>query len=158
MLLGVDKHPVPIAHNEAITGGVTCDSLNMKNYHHASFLFIFDTLAGGDSTLALSSGITDGAITSTLYYDYAWATAAEPAANCDLLTAYANANTLTITNGTYSDYMLMVEIDSAAMDMTNQEEWLTAVFTDPGAATGNVTGFAILYPRFGSAQSPTALA
>ena len=149
---------VPIAHNEAITGGVTCDSINMSGYHKATFLFLFDTLATASCVMTVNSGATDGATTSALYFNYAFGSAAEPNADCDVLADWTNVNTLTITHGTYSDYMLVVEVDAAAMDIANNEEWLTILFTDPGTATGNITGFAILQPRYSSNQSASALA
>ena len=148
---------VPVAHNEAITGGVICDSINMAKYHKATFIFLFDTLATASCVMTVNSGASDAATTSALYFYYAFAAAAEPGADCDVLGALARVNTLTITHGTYSDFMLVVEVNASDMDITNAEKWLTVVFTDPGTATGNITGFAILEPRFGCAQSVTAL-
>jgi uncharacterized membrane protein len=148
---------VPVAHDEAITGDVTCDSINMKNYHKATFIFLFQSLATASCVMTVNSGASDGATTSAIYFNYAFASAAEPNASCDVLAAWTNAATLTITHGTYSDYMLVVEVDAAAMDTDNSEEWLTVLFTDPGTATGNITGFAILEPRYTGNVSGTAL-
>ena len=159
MKLGEQKKIVPIAHaldlNSAAT--IDCDSINMKNYHHATLIFTFDTLAGASAVLTVNSGATDGAITSALYFDYAFGSAAIASANCDVLAAWANANTLTITHTTYDDYMLVIEVDASNMDTSNDEEWLTVRFTDPGGATGTVDGIAILESRYSGNQSITAL-
>ncbi len=78
-------------------------------------------------------------------------------ANFDVLAARKSAATLDLTNGTYDNYMLIVEVDASAMDVANSEEWLTMRFTDPGGATGNVTVIAILEPRYTGNLSATAL-
>ena len=64
-----------------------------------------------------------------------------------------------LTNGTYSDFMMIIEVESADMDMANQEEWLALKFINTdGGATGNVSGIAILEPRYTANRSATALA
>jgi hypothetical protein len=155
-----DKHFVPIAHALDLNGGATvdCDSINMKNFKRALLIFTFDTLGTASAVLTINSGATDGTISSALTFNYAWASAAIGSTSCDVLAASASAATLTITHGTYSDYMLVIDLPASQMDMANGEEWLTARFTDPGGATGTVDGIAFLEPRYSRESSGSALA
>lgn len=155
-----DKHFVPIAHALDLNGGATvaCDSLNMKNFKRCTAVFTFDTLAGASAVLYAYSGATDGTCTSALTFRYAFGGAAIASASCDILAATSTSAALTITHGTYDDYMLVVDIHASEMDMANNEEWLTFRFTDPGGATGTLDGIAILEPRFPMESSGTALA
>lgn len=152
---------VPIGNYEDMSSDVTFNSINMKNYHKATLILQFVSIGTANPTLTVYSGATDAATTSALYFNYAWGGAAEGSASCDVLEDWTNANTLEIAHATYDNYMLVVEVDAASMDIANEEEWLTAVITDessPHTVTGNVTAFAILEPRYKSNQSETALA
>ena len=135
-----------------------CDSINMKNYHKATFIIGFQTIGGAANYVALYSGATDGAKTSALTFKYAFGSAAAAAANCDVLAAWAESAMLTVAHATYDNYMLVVEIDASKMDTANDEEWLTLSFldTDTGA-TGHVQVHAILESRYPSGHSITAL-
>jgi hypothetical protein len=136
-----------------------CDSINMKNYHHATFIINLQTLGGAAIYAKLYSGATDGAKTSALTFNYAFGSAAQATALCDVLAAWATSANLSIAHATYDNYMLVIEISASAMDLANSEEWLTLSFedTDTGA-TGNVSVIAILQPRYANGQSGTALA
>lgn len=146
----------PIDLNAAAT--IDFDSINMKNFHRATFIISFGTLAGASATMTVHSGATDGACTSALYFKYAFGGAAQATANCDVLAAETLVNTLEITHTTYDNFMLIVEVEADRMDRENAEEWLTLRFTDPGGATGLVNGFAILEPRYTKNLSVSALA
>jgi len=149
---------VPVLNDGDLDAGATLDtdSINMKNYHYATFLINIQDIATADVTLTAHSGATNGAITSTLYFDYAYGGAAQASVNCDVLSASTNANTLVIANATYDNYLLVVEVDASDMDTANHEEWLTLRFTC-GTATGNVCIVAILEPRYAGNRSVTAL-
>ncbi len=140
-----------------------CDSINMKNYHHATFLINFQTLGGAAIYVALYSGATDGAKTSALTFWYALGSAAQASASCDVLAAWSTVSTaasgVTIAHATYDNYLMVVECPATIMDLANEEEWLTLSFldTDTGA-TGNVSVIAILQPRYPDNQSGSALA
>lgn len=136
-----------------------CDSINMKNYHRATFLVNFQTLAGAANYVALYSGATDGAKTSALTFRYAFGSAAQATADCDVLAAWSTSAMLTVAHATYDNYLLVIDIMASEMDTANEEEWLTLSFldTDTGA-TGNVSVIAVLEPRYPSGQSITALA
>ena len=149
---------VPVLNDGDLDAGATLDtdSINMSKYHFATFLINIQDIGVADVTLTAHSGATDGAITSTLYFDYAYGGAAQASANCDVLSASTNANTLVIGNASKDNFLLVVEVDASAMDVANGEEWLTLRFTC-GAATGNVCIDAILEPRYTGNLSATAL-
>lgn len=154
----------PVGQALDLSSTVTSDSINMKNYHRATFIITIDTLGTASSVLTVHSGATNAALTSALYFNYAFGgttigtATAGSTTSCDVLAATTNANTLTLTYGTYSNYMLIVEVDAASMDIANAEEWLTLQFTNPGTATGNVDIIAILEPRYSGNRSETCLA
>lgn len=137
---------------------VDCDSINMKGFHRATFLVQLQTLAGASADLKVYSGATDGAKTSALTFKYAFGSAAQGAANCDVLGDEASAAVVELTHTTYDGYLLVVEVDADRMDVANGEEWLTMTFedTDTGA-TGNVAVIAILEPRYTGNKSESAL-
>jgi len=150
---------VPILSDLDLTTGADMpgDSINMKGFHKCTFIVGLQALGVASCTVAVYSGATDAACTSALYFNYAFGGAAAAAANCDVLEAWTNANSITLTHGTYDNYMLIIEVDAAAMDIANAEEWLTIQFTDPGGATGNVQVHAVLEPRYVGNRSLTAL-
>ena len=151
---------VPIASRLDLNGTATnpCDSINMKNYHRATFLCNFQALGVKSVFAKVWSGTTDGAQSSALTFNYAFGTATILGTDADVLAATASSANLEIAD-TYDDFMLVIEIDASAMDVASGEEWLTLCFPDTGVgATGNVSVFAILEPRYSKASSPTALA
>ncbi len=147
---------VPVMASDDINAGVDADSINMKNYHKATFIMTFGTL-NGDAVMTVNSGATDGAKDSALTFHYALGSAAIGSANCDVLAADATAATLTLTAATYTDKMLIVEVDAADMDMANEEEWLTLSLSD-AANSGSCDVVAILQPRYTGNCSVSALA
>lgn len=152
---------VPIASDMDVSASATnpCDSINMKNYSHATFIVNLQTLGGAALYCKLYSGATDAALTSALTFNYAFAGAAALAANADVLAAWSTSANLSIAHATYDNYMLVIEIDASDMDLANDENWLTLSFpdTDTGA-TGNLSCVALLKPRYKTNRSPTALA
>jgi len=155
---------VPCGIDVDINGATdnVADSINMKNFHRATFIIQYVDLGTADHTVLLYSGATDAARTSALPFRYAFASAATGSASCDVLadwTACA-ATGLSVAHGTYDNFMLVIEVDAAAMDVASGEEWLTLDFQDTGdaGATGQAIVFAILAPRYKNNQSCTALA
>ena len=147
---------VPVMASDDINAGVDADSINMKNFHRATFIMTFGTLSG-NAVLTVNSGATDGEKTSALTFNYALGSAAIGAASCDVLAAGTAAATLTLTAATYTDKMLIVEVEAAAMDLANEEEWLTLSLSD-AASSGTCDVVAILEPRYTGNCSGTALA
>ena len=137
---------------------MTLDSINMKNFNHCTFLVQFAAIGTASPLLYVYSGATDGALTSALTFTYAFGGAAILTADCDVLAAWSTSAALTITHGTYDNYLLVIEVDADIMDMANNEEWLTINLTDPTTGcTGNVTVTAILQGNGAGYQSVTAL-
>ena len=132
------------------------DSINMKNYHKATFIVGCQALGGATATVKVFSGLTNGALTTAITFKYAWMTATAGAADCDVLLNWTEAAIVSLTHGTYDNYTLIIEVDPAVMAL--KHNWLTIDFQDtPTGATGNVQVHAILKPRFGSNVSETAL-
>jgi hypothetical protein len=159
---------VPIASDIDLDAAAAndCDSINMENYHSATFIIGFQTIAGDAPFVALYTGATEGTKTTALPFRYAMAGAAQGTAtagsttSCDVLAAWASttaaAPTLEVDETAYSNFMLIVEVD--ASEMADGHNWLTMSFldTDTGS-TGNVQVHAILTPRFAENRSATAL-
>jgi len=151
---------VPVASALDLNVGATpaCDSINMKNFHRATFLVQCGTLGGADAHIYLYSGAADGVCTTALTFRYAFGGAAQGSANCDKLSATTStAGPLHLTNATYSNYLLIIEVDAAAMGAGHS--WLTLRLedTDTGA-TGTVFVTAVLEPRYTGNRSESALA
>ena len=147
---------VPIMVEGNMTSDIYSDSINMKNYHHATFICQFGTLGTASSVFKITSGAAVDTYTTEETFDYAFGGAAVGSALADVLAASASSAALTVTYGTYSDYVLVAEIDASAM--TDGQEWLSIFFDDPGTATGTATIIAILEPRYTGNRSATALA
>ena len=134
------------------------DSINMKNYHRATFLIQLYDIGTASPVLYVYSGANDAACTSALTFYYAFGSAAQGTALCDVLADWSTSAALTLTHGTYDNYLLVVDVPATAMDLANNEDWLTLDFTDPGGATGQAIVIAILEPRYTGNQYGTALA
>lgn len=144
---------VPVLSDQDLNAAANMDgdSINMKGYHRALFIIGVQTIGVASATVSVYSGATDGAMSSALTFNYVWMSAAAGSANCDVPGTWASGTSVTMTHGTYDNYTLLIEVEAAAMDLANNEEWLTIRFTDPGGATGNVQVHAILEPRYGTA-------
>ena len=152
--------PVQVASDIDLTGAAVneCASINMTNFHRATFIVNFQELGGAAIYVKVYSGAATATLTSALTFRYALGSAAYGAANSDVLAAWATSANLSIAHATYDNYMLVIEVDAKSMDLANEENWLTLVFSDTDTgATGNVSVAAILQPRYGSNQSPSAL-
>jgi hypothetical protein len=157
---------VPVANKLDFNADAYIDCINMKNFHKATFVLTFHALAGNDGHLWLYGGAADATYTTPLPFKYAFGGAAVGSANCDKLAAWQNnpgthavPTALHITNGTYSNYMLVIEVDADEMNLTAGEFWLSIGILDTdGSATGTVTGYAILEPRYTGNRSDSALA
>lgn len=158
-MLSENFHFVPVYSAEDLNVGspVSGDSINMSGFHSACFLVNTQTLGGADATLALWSGANDGDLTTVLTFNYAWATATEGGVDADVLTGWISAAVVTMTHGTYDNWLLAIEIEAAAMDTANHHNWLTMSRVDPGGATGLISCVAILTPRYPAGQHVSAL-
>ena len=154
--LAEKKKIVPVLYTADYGSGVDFDSINMKNYLRCTFVIGFGAIVG-NAVFSINSGATNGAKTSTLTFHYAFGSAARGSSNCDVLAATATSSALTLTGTSYDNYMLVAEVDAADMDVSNDENWLTAAISSAGTS-GIAFAFAILEPRYTGAVSGTALA
>lgn len=161
MFLTEDVKIVPVASNYDLSTHdtlMTLDSINMKGFHHCTFLVQWASIGTASPLFYVWSGATDGALSSAITFYYAFGTAACLGTDADVLGAWSTSAALTITHGTYDNYILVVEVPATLMDIANAEEWLTINMTDPTTGcTGNVTVTAILQPRYKNNVSETAL-
>jgi len=164
MMLEENYHIIPILSDLDIdAGGATMDgdSINMEGFHSCCFICNMQTIATQNFTIRLYSGATDAALASALTFNYAWASAAAAAANCDVLAAWTSANSVVVDVGVYDNYILILEIEAAAMDLATGggEEWLTFNVQDDiiAGATGNLSVHAVLTPRYKENVHVTAL-
>jgi len=151
---------IPCLNDGDLNAGATLDtdSICMKGMSHICFIVSMQTHAVADVTLTAHCGKTNAAISSTIYFDYRWGSAAQAAATCDVLAAAGSkVNTLVIAHATSDNKMLLVEIPAEYLDRTNDEEWIQLRLTC-GTATGNVSVTAIAVPRYPQQTIPTAIA
>ena len=148
------KKVAPLLMSTDINAGVDADSVNMAKAFRAMFVILFGTLAG-DAVLTLNSGATDGVKTTALTFKYALGSAALGSAGCDVIGDTTSAATLTLTAATYTDKMLIVEIENDKL--TEGEPWLTLALSD-AADSGPCTIMCLLDPRHTKDKSPSVLA
>ena len=154
MRLNEEFKIVGVAASADISGGVTGDSISMKNFHHCTFILqgpTTDWTASPD--IKVYSGATDGATTTAMTFSYRKGSAAIGSANCDVLAAEATSAELDM--GVNSEgYMFVIEID--ATEMTDTHDWLTIVL-DSDASAGEIVIIAVLQTRYGSFAEKSAL-
>lgn len=165
MFISELKKIVPVAKELDLSGTVYSDSIYCKDVvGNVMFAFVFNTLAAADATLTVCSGATDAACTTAIRFNYAIGGAAlgtataGSAVSADVLAAWTSATTLTLANATYTNHMLIVEVDIADMNSDLDHDWLTCKFTTAGSVTGNVSGFAVAGYRYPGQGSATVLA
>ena len=133
---------------------VDCQSINMKNFHRASFIFNFGACTG-DVTFSCNSGATTGAKTTAMIFRYALGSAAIGSALCDVLGATGWTTTVAPTKAlTCTTKMVVLEVEMSEV-ATQGHNWITVTLA---ATAGIVSGVALLIPRFASNVSVTAIA
>ena len=158
MRLAEEKKIVPVLNSADYGAGVTMDSINMKNFHRATFVLTFGAITG-NAGLKAYSGATAAATTSALAFDYALAGGTIASSSADVLAANAAATAssgITLTAATYASKMLVIDVDASQMDIANGEEWLHLVI-DSSASSGICHAVAVLDPRYTGNRSATAL-
>lgn len=134
-----------------VTATPSADSINMKNFHKCTFLVQYVDLGTANHTVFCYSGAADGELTTAIPFWYAFGGAAQGSANCEVLTTLTacEATGLIVAHGTYDNYLMVIEVDAAAMQQGY--EWLTLTFADNiggGGATGQAIVIAVLEPRY----------
>ena len=158
MRLAENMKIVPLTNDTAYSGGISLDSVNMRNHRHADVVIICKN-AIGNSALKVYSGATAAAKTTAMIFDYAIGSGTVGSSSADVLgstsTAVA-ASGMTLTASSVSSAMTVLSIDAAQMDTANAHEWMT-VEIDSTASSGSCTAVAILDPRYTSDKSATAI-
>jgi hypothetical protein len=156
---------IPVAKAIDLSSTVYTDNIYCKDLvGKVTFIFMLNTLGGASSTLTVTSAAADAAYTTPIRFNYAFGGAAMgtatagSATSCDVLAAWTSAVTLTLTYGTYSNFMLVVDVDLADMDASLDHDWLACVFTTTSSVTGTVNGVAIGEYRYPGQGSATVLA
>ena len=156
---------IPVAKAIDLSSTVYTDNIYCKDLvGKVTFVFMLNTLGGASSTLTVTSAAADAAYTTPIRFNYAFGGAAMgtatagSATSCDVLAAWTSALTLTLTYGTYSNFMLVVEVDLADMDASLDHDWLACVFTTTSSVTGTVNGVAIGKHRYQGQGCSTVMA
>ncbi len=136
------------------SAGIDGDSVSMENYSHVAFLIGFGELAG-DAVLKCYSGATAGTKTTAETFNYRACATDMKSAGGDLLAAETTSAALTLSNATYEDRFIVVEMD--ADEFTDGQPWVTLEFSS-AASELLVCVFAVLSkPRYGQNVPPTAI-
>ena len=156
MRLSETHKKVPLLASANINAGVDSDSVNMANYHAASFDIIFGPSYAGaaGAIIKLYSGVSVGAKTTAMTFNYRYTGGAIKAASADILTTEATSAALQIATATMVNRLLTIEVDAA--QMTAGHSWLTLEI-GAEADAGEMTIMAHLVPRYPSAAGTTCL-
>lgn len=149
---------IGVCEDEDISGAITCDSVDMRRYNHATFIIQMDaTIDGGSGTFELYGGVTDGALTTALTFSYRKSTAVLGSAGHDVYGAWGSATSYTIATDD-DDKIVVCEIDASAMySGSTYYDFLTGYF-DGATTTGRATVIVILSePRYSKNVMPTAI-
>lgn len=140
---------IPIMAQNDINAGATCESINVKNCRHVTFLFTFDNALSGDAVLKIREGATDGATTADLTFAYRYGGASIKSASADVLSTEATSAALTLTGTTFVSRGLVVEIDCS--QLTDGYNWITPNL-DSAASAGGCGIWAVCYPKYASSS------
>jgi len=132
---------VPILAIADHTAGVTMDAFKLTEHGHATIIFTFAALTG-DYVLTVTQGATAAANTAALPFDYAYTAVDINSDGAETLSALTNDadGVLTLTDGTYDNRMLVVEIDGKRL--TDGYDWVDMRLSNAGA--GYATALVIL--------------
>jgi hypothetical protein len=137
------------------SAGIDGDSVKLEQYGHVTFIFIFGELAG-NSDLIIYEGATAGAKTTALTFSYRYTGADLKNDDADQFGSESTSSELELTNTTFEDRMLVVEID--ASELTDGYPWVTPSI-DSDATELLVACVAIMgKPRYAEDVPPTAIA
>ena len=156
MFLAERMKIAPLLMSLDVTTGLNSASVNMKNYHRATFVVLFGAnTAGAGYVIQLFSALATATRTTALAFRYAWGSAAVGSASADVLGATAIAATSGVVVGDSAHDSTMLVIDFMASELPTNHNWLT-LYPNAGTA-GACHIIAILEPRYQSNVSPTAL-
>jgi hypothetical protein len=91
------------------SAGFTGESLNTKYFTHVTYILQFGSITG-NSVLTVKSGVSDGTQTTSETFYYRLADADQAATGADNYASETAATTLTLTDATYDNKVLIVEV------------------------------------------------
>jgi len=139
------------ADNQA---GVDGDSINTAYVSHIMFLLQSGTVTG-NAVLTVKSGASDGAKTTSETFYYRTAGADQAATGADVYSAPTSATTLTLTEATYDNQLLIIEVPVDAL--TAGQPFVTLNLSS-AADAHNSSCVAICKPRYGGATAVSVIA
>ena len=155
-MISEDKKIVPVLVSANIGASTDFDSIDMSNYHKATFICTCGAFTGA-GTFQFNTGVSEGATTTNIPFKHALGGAAvgtavaASTASCDVLGAWTDATTTAAI--TCTTKMVVCEVDMAAT-ATAGHNWLTGTIA---ATAGIIHVVAILEPRYSGNSSVTAL-
>jgi hypothetical protein len=141
---------------DVTTNGVDSKSIHMGKLHEACFLLNFGAVTA-DDTLKVYVGAATATKTTAVAFKYRLASADTTAAGSDAQGAFtaATSSGITLTAATYDHKLLLVEVDSQAID--DATPFVTLEIAGSGT-TQNISIVAIVQPRWASnSGTPTIL-
>ena len=143
--------------------GADGDSFKLANHGAATFLIPFATLTG-DAVLKVYSGATAGTKTTALTFAYRVSQAdqgaaadADQFAQADGTAGEATSAALTLTAATYSDRLLVVEVNDTQLAAADHD-WLTLELSAAADALNGAVIAVLHEPRYAQQDQPTAIA
>ena len=150
---------IPLLASANYGAGVDMDSFKAQG-DSITVILTFGSVTG-NAKLKVYSGATAGAKTSSIPFKYAYGGGSIGAASADYLSAWGDGSAssgMTLTGTVYTSKMAVLNIDVDAMDLANNEEWLT-LNIDGSASSGILHAVAVLEnPRYSGNRSTTLLA
>ncbi len=148
---------IPLTESaDVTTNGVDSKSVNVGLLHEIAFLLNFGAITA-DDVLKVYTGAATATKTTAVAFKYRLAAADTKSALSDTLGAFTDVTSsgLTLTAATFDHKLLVVEIDSQAID--DAKPWVTLEIAGSGT-TQNVSIVAIARPRFASnSGTPTVI-
>ena len=134
--------------------GVDGDSVDMGKVHSFMWVLGFNAITG-DAILTMSSGATEGVKTTSETFNYRLANGDQGAANSDVYAAWSTSSALTLSDTTYDNRTLIVEMKSD--ELTDGQPWMTLVISS-AASNINVSVIGVGDPtRFAANTMPTVI-
>jgi hypothetical protein len=133
---------------DVTTAGVDTKSINMGKVHEASFLLNFGAITS-DDTLKVYVGAATATKTTAVAFKYRLAAADTAGVLSDTQGAFtaATSSGITLTAATYDHKLLLVEVDSQAID--DATPFVTLEIAGSASAQ-NISIVAIVQPRYAS--------
>lgn len=155
-IFSMAKKIVPIFASANINAGADSDSVDMAGIKDASFLVTFGPSYAGaaGAIIKLYSGVTHGAKTTAMTFNYRYGGAAIKTALADVLSDIATSAALQIATATMVSRLLVIEVN--ADQITDGHRYLTLEIGAESDA-GEMTIVAILNPMYKDASGDSVI-